>query len=136
MQIKRGQTRVAAFLNSRREETATVGERQQITDLCTIPAARRNPLGQHAVEDQTARGRQQARAAIALLGKTPLLGEMARLVNIAAIEAEALRTEIVGNAPLANLLQACVQLLGVARQSGQSQTESVCRVGAALQLAA
>ncbi|MOA28025.1 hypothetical protein D3C78_1489390 [compost metagenome] len=60
---------------------------------------------------------------------------MTRLVQVAAVEAEALQAEVVGHAARGDLLQALLQRLALGLQGGQADDEAVGGMGAALQLA-
>ncbi|MOA07848.1 hypothetical protein D3C78_1275740 [compost metagenome] len=113
MQIQRGQTRIAAFGLAGGEKAATVGEGQQVAGQRTVPAAVGHARGQHAVEQVAARRREHPRATVALLRQGLALGPVARLVEVAAVETEALQTEVVGDASGGDVLQTLLQRLAL-----------------------
>ncbi|MNJ27074.1 hypothetical protein D3C77_215700 [compost metagenome] len=54
VQVQNGQARIGTLRFAGREKAATVGERQQVTDLGRLPAAVGNTRCQHLVEQITA----------------------------------------------------------------------------------
>ncbi|MNO48398.1 hypothetical protein D3C76_387320 [compost metagenome] len=135
MQIENRQTRVAAFSFSGREKTAAVGEREQVADLGFLPGAIGHSCGEHLVEEKTARGREQARTNIALLRQRLARRPRTRINNIAAVVAETLGAEIIGDALLGYQLQTLLNRCFVAIELSQTQGETVGRMRTALQFA-
>ncbi|MNI53676.1 hypothetical protein D3C73_1085250 [compost metagenome] len=135
MQIENRQARVAALGFACREKAAAVGERQQVTDLGTLPGAIGDAGGQHLIEQKTARRGEQTRAHVALLRQGLARGPGASIDDVAAVMAEALCAEIVRDAVFNDQLQAFFDSSLVASELGEAQSKAVGRVGTALQFA-
>src|SRR5690606_10841644 len=135
MQIENPQPWIVTLSLACREKTAAIGERKQITHLRAIPAGHGDPLGQSAVEQVAAAGREQPRTQVALRRQLPAGGEFTGAVQIATFVAEALQTEIVGYALTPDTLQTGVERRTLTAQLRQAQGETVGRMGTALQFA-
>ncbi|MNH02266.1 hypothetical protein D3C79_614990 [compost metagenome] len=135
MQVENRQARVGTFRLTRREETAAVGERQQVADLGSGPATVSDTRSQQLIEQVAAPGRKQPRTHVALFRQSLACGPIEGVMDVATPVPEALGAEIVGHTLLPELLQARIHRLVIGSQGGQAQGEPVGRMRAALQFA-
>lgn len=135
VQIENCQTRVAAFRFTCREKTAAVSKRQQIANQCGVPGAIGDACRQDLVEQKAARRRQQPRTHIALFRQSLARRPRPRIDNVAAVMAEALSAEIIGDALFGDQLQPLLNRVFVAIELSQAQGEAISRMRTTLQLA-